>query len=235
MNIDVTIEKYESDLAALKRAREIMREYSGRETPLPAATRDIQRELAVDTLARMEPKDVGGNQFTKKVSALNKLEATDENRTQFGAWIREQREALSLTRAELGADLGVGNTAVRNWERGEIDPEGERADEIRAFFAQAQPAPEPKPVASSKPSAEKAANLLINAYSAIHNLKEHALKIPYARCLITSAMNVLLYSKEDIAEALGTSVESVSSDLKYNPRTIQYQTDRTNLIKEAGL
>jgi len=53
----------------------------------------------------------------------------------FSSWLENTRRALGLTQGELGAQIGVGGSAVGMWERGKRVPGPRAAARLRAFFA----------------------------------------------------------------------------------------------------
>ncbi|MEO6057075.1 MAG: helix-turn-helix transcriptional regulator [Gemmatimonadales bacterium] len=42
--------------------------------------------------------------------------------TEFGAWLKVERQARELTQAEIAAAIGVSPNTVARWERGEVTP-----------------------------------------------------------------------------------------------------------------
>ena len=59
--------------------------------------------------------------------------AIQARRRERGRAIREIREGLQLTRAELAAALGVTPQAVGGWERGDVTPGLERWEQLQAM------------------------------------------------------------------------------------------------------
>ena len=53
-------------------------------------------------------------------------------------WLREQRDLLVLTQAELAEQLGVSVRAIQAYEAGEAFPRAARRRKIAAFFADQQ-------------------------------------------------------------------------------------------------
>lgn len=59
-----------------------------------------------------------------------------------GEWIRQQREALGLSQADLAQRLGMSSTAVSKWERGDAEPSRKSQQAIRdALLADSETAP----------------------------------------------------------------------------------------------
>jgi DNA-binding transcriptional regulator YiaG len=56
-----------------------------------------------------------------------------EFRVKFGLTIREARDALNLTQAELADEIGVSSRTVQNWEAGKV-PRPKQRRALLAFF-----------------------------------------------------------------------------------------------------
>lgn len=56
--------------------------------------------------------------------------------TEFGTWLRVERQAREWTQAEMAAVVGVSTNTVARWERGEVTPAALAQSGIRSALAE---------------------------------------------------------------------------------------------------
>ena len=76
------------------------------------------------------PKGTG-----RPIRTPDEVQAREAELVRLGTWVREQREALGLTQAQLAAELGRTRGLVSLWEGGASLPTPEDEQKIRALVA----------------------------------------------------------------------------------------------------
>lgn len=75
-------------------------------------------------------------------------------------WIKTNREALGLSRAELAKAVGASKASVGFWETGKVVPSAAYRDRLTAFFKENELAPQATPEAPKRPHKDREAGPL---------------------------------------------------------------------------